>query len=240
MGLPTQENVPELYLAVAPDHRTVYAAGFNGLYKTTDAGLTWSLAFQPPAQDQNSEVTGVALDPRNPAHIWLGTVVSGVYRSTDAGHTWAHVGGSGFPPHAWVTALAVSPFDGRLVYVSTINGLYRTSDNGKTWRAVSGPWSPGPAGTIYGVTFDPVQRRHLYVGAYYGVFVSRDGGQTWTAGAGLARGGPLIVSASHPGLAYTVGGHVHRTTDGGSTWHVWGGGDLLDEDRITNLAGYLP
>src|SRR5205085_4151098 len=35
-------------------------------------------------------------------------------------------------------------------------------------------------------------------------------------------------------------GHVYRTTDGGSTWHVWDGGDLLDEDRITKLAGYLP
>jgi hypothetical protein len=61
-------------------------------------------------------------------------------------------------------------------------------------------------------------------------------------------GGPLIVSSSHPGLAYvvsafsgiTVDGRVYRTTDGGSTWHVWDGGDLLDEDRLTNLAGYLP
>jgi hypothetical protein len=107
-----------------------------------DAGLTWSQSFQPPAQD--NEATGVALDPRHPAHIWLGTVVSGVYRSTDAGHTWAHVGGKGFLPHVWVYALAVSPYDSRLVYVSTIKGLYRTSDDGKTWSAVSGPWSLRP------------------------------------------------------------------------------------------------
>ena len=96
VGLPTQTNVPEFYLAVAPDQRTVYAAGDYGLYKTTDAGLTWSQAFQPPAQDD--QATGVSLDPRHPAHIWLGTVVSDVYPSTDAGQTWAHVGGRGFPP----------------------------------------------------------------------------------------------------------------------------------------------
>jgi photosystem II stability/assembly factor-like uncharacterized protein len=90
------------------------------------------------------------------------------------------------------------------------------------------------------VAFDPVHSQHLYVSANDGVFVSRDGRQTWTAGAGLSMGGPLIVSASHAGLAYTVGGHVYRTTDGGSTWQVWDGGDMLDEDRITNLAGYLP
>ena len=95
----------------------------------------------------------MALDPRHPAHIWLGTFGSGVYRSTDAGQTCAHVGGKGFPPHVWVYALAVSPYDSRLVYVSTIKGLYRTSDNGKTWSAVSGPWLPCPDGTIYGVTF---------------------------------------------------------------------------------------
>jgi photosystem II stability/assembly factor-like uncharacterized protein len=237
-GLPTQTNVPEFYLAVAPDQRTVYAAGDYGLYKTTDAGLTWSQSFQPPAQDD--QATGMALDPRHPAHIWLGTVVSGVYRSTDAGQTWAHVSGKGFPPHAWVYALAVSPYDSRVVYVSTIKGLYRTSDDGKTWSAVSGPWSRRPDGTMYGVTFDPVHSHHLYVSGNVGVFVSRDGGQTWTAGAGLSSGGPLIVSSSHPGLVYTAGGHVYRTTDGGSTWQAWDGGDLLDEDRITNLAGYLP
>jgi photosystem II stability/assembly factor-like uncharacterized protein len=77
------------------------------------------------------------------------------YRSTDAGQTWAHVGGKGFPPHAWVYAL-------------------------------------------------------------------------W------------IVSSSYPGPAYTAREHVYRTTEGGSTWQVWDGGDLPDEDRITNLAGYLP
>jgi hypothetical protein len=46
------------------------------------------------------------------------------------------------------------------------------------------------------------------------------GGQTWTAGAGLSRGGPLIVSSSYPGPAYTAREHVYRTTEGGSTWQV--------------------
>jgi hypothetical protein len=98
----------------------------------------------------------------------------------------------------------------------------------------------GTNGSIYGIAFDPVHSQHLYVSANDGVFVSRNGGQTWTAGAELSRGGPLILSSSHPGLAYTVGGRVYRTTDGGSTWHVWDGGDLLEEDRVTGLAGYLP
>lgn len=51
---------------------------------------------------------------------------------------------------------------------------------------------------------------------------------------------PLIASSSHPGLAYTVGAHVYRTTDGGSTWQEWDGGDLLSDDRMSNVAGYLP
>jgi photosystem II stability/assembly factor-like uncharacterized protein len=68
-----------------------------------------------------------------------GDVGSGVYRSNDGGQSWTHVGGSGFPLHAWVYALAVSPFDGRLVYVPTLKGLYRTSDAGTTWHEVSGP-----------------------------------------------------------------------------------------------------
>jgi photosystem II stability/assembly factor-like uncharacterized protein len=85
-GLAAQTNI-----AVAPDQRTVYVAGDTGLYKTTDAGLTWSQSFQPSEQDY--QATAVALDPWHPVDIWLGTFGSGVYRSTDAGQTWAHVGG---------------------------------------------------------------------------------------------------------------------------------------------------
>jgi photosystem II stability/assembly factor-like uncharacterized protein len=115
-GVAAQTNI-----AVAPDQRTVYAAGDGGLYKTTDARLTWSQSFQPSEQDY--QATAVALDPRHPSDTWMGTFGSGVDRSTDAGQTWAHVGGKGFPLHAWVYALAVSPYDGRLVYVSTIKWL---------------------------------------------------------------------------------------------------------------------
>ena len=78
------------------------AGGDRGLYKTTDGGKTWKAVL---AISENTGVTDVAFDPRNPdvvyaaayqrrRHVWTlidGGPESGMYRSTDAGATWRKI-----------------------------------------------------------------------------------------------------------------------------------------------------
>lgn len=242
-GLPG-DNIAVLGLVVAPDQRTIYAANEGAVYKTTNAGVSWSSVFEPSEQDY--VVEAVALDPRRPDHLWAGTEGSGLFRSMDAGRHWTRVQGIGFPANALIAAITPSPTDSADVYVSTQNDdVYRTRDGGAHWSTVHGPWehgSAGSAGDISDITFDPLQPGHIYAGASDGEYVSRDNGVSWSKGRGPAAGDyAVVVSRSHPGLAYLISEPVvYRTVDGGLSWQPWDGGDLRVDDDVVALAGDAP
>src|SRR5215207_7396029 len=75
------------------------ATATGGLWKTTNAGTTWT-----PLTDSLDvwSVGAVAVAPSNPKVVYMGTGEAnprnsvswgdGVYRSTDAGKTWTHLG----------------------------------------------------------------------------------------------------------------------------------------------------
>src|SRR5688572_21762184 len=88
-------------IAVHPtDSRTWYVTvASGGVWKTTNAGTTWSPIFD----SQGSYSIGcVAIDPHDPLTVWIGTGENnsqrsvgygdGVYRSTDGGRTWESMG----------------------------------------------------------------------------------------------------------------------------------------------------
>ena len=88
-------------IAVHPTDRSTWyvAVGSGGLWKTTNAGTTWTPVFD----DQPSYSIGsVALDPNSPDVVWVGTGEtvsgrhvawgSGIYRSRDGGRTWENMG----------------------------------------------------------------------------------------------------------------------------------------------------
>ncbi|MGD8728007.1 MAG: hypothetical protein PVH40_10200, partial [Gemmatimonadales bacterium] len=88
-------------IAIHPDDASVWyvAVGSGGVWMTRNAGTTW----RPIFDDQSSYSIGsIALDPSNPATVWVGTGENiggrhvgygdGVYKSTDGGTTWRNMG----------------------------------------------------------------------------------------------------------------------------------------------------
>ncbi|RXM22272.1 hypothetical protein EO238_24710, partial [Citrobacter sp. AAK_AS5] len=75
------------------------AVGSGGVWKTDNAGTTWTPIFD--AQPTYS-IGCLTLDPSNPEIVWVGTGENvsgrhvgygdGVYRSPDGGKTWQQMG----------------------------------------------------------------------------------------------------------------------------------------------------
>ena len=104
-------------------------AATAGLYKTTDGGKTWKAVL---TISENTGVTDVAFDPRNPdvlyaaayqrrRHVWTlidGGPESAIYRSMDAGQSWRKIN-KGLPDgDKGRIGLAVSPVNPDVVYAT--------------------------------------------------------------------------------------------------------------------------
>ena len=116
--------------AVHPtDQRIIYAASASGgLWKTVNAGASWTPIFEKQGSVSMGAVT---LDPKDPNTVWLGTgeqnnvrsslYGDGVYRSKDGGTTWEHMG---LKESRHVGRILVHPNDSNTVYVAALGSLW--------------------------------------------------------------------------------------------------------------------
>ena len=210
------------------------AVGSGGVWKTTNAGITWTPIFD----DQPSYSIGtVTIDPNNPDVVWVGTGENvsgrhvgwgdGVYRSRDAGRSWENMG-LGESQH--IGKILVDPRNSDVVFVAAEGplwsaggdrGLYKTTDGGETWRLVleieknTGvtdiEFAPANPDVIYAAAYQ--RRRHIWSllggGPESGIHKSLDGGESWRR---MDRGLPsgdigkigLAVTPADPELVYAT------------------------------------
>src|SRR5215469_16315719 len=123
-----------------------FGAVDGGVWKTTNAGLTWVPVFdgQPVAS-----IGALAVAPSNPLIIYAGTGESdirsdlasgdGVYKSVDGGKTWMNVG---LRETRQIRRIVVDPKDPDIVYAGALGhaygpnperGVFKSADGGKTW-----------------------------------------------------------------------------------------------------------
>jgi photosystem II stability/assembly factor-like uncharacterized protein len=132
---------------VPGDSTTFYFGGVDGgIWKTTNAGVTWSPTFdgQPIAS-----IGALAVAPSDPNIIYVGTGESdirsdlssgnGVYRSSDAGRTWTHLG---LEDTRQISRIVIDPRDSQTVYVGALGhaygpnaerGIFKSTDGGAHW-----------------------------------------------------------------------------------------------------------
>ena len=181
----------------------------GGVWKTIDAGRTWFPVFDDPPQPVAS-IGALAVAPSAPDVMYVGTGEStlrdsagfgnGVYKSTDAGRTWTHLGLS---ETQHIGKIAVDPRNPEVVFVAAIGhlyaanpdrGVFRSKDGGRTWQKVL--YKDDNVGAVE-VVIDPTNSRVIYAGL-------------WNT-----RRPPWFTYAPTNG----PGGGIHKSTDGGSTWH---------------------
>jgi photosystem II stability/assembly factor-like uncharacterized protein len=110
---------------------TAYAGTTNGLFRTTDAGISWQ-RIENGLSDNYISV--LLIDPTNPAVLYAGTR-KGVHKTADAGDTWARANNGLTTLN--IRAMALSPLNPQTVFAGTNgSGLFRSSDGAQTWQHV--------------------------------------------------------------------------------------------------------
>jgi photosystem II stability/assembly factor-like uncharacterized protein len=187
------------------DPSTFYVATATaGIYKTTNAGTTFTPVFD---HEGSASVGDVAIAPTDPNMVWAGTGENnnrqssswgdGVYKSTDGGRTWTNMG---LRDSRQIARIIVDPVDFNVVHVAALGdlwsaggerGVYKTTDGGRTWKRTLHVDDDTGATEL---VMDPLNNKTLYAATY----------QRRRAQWGMNGGGP--------------GSGIWKSTDGGETW----------------------
>ena len=218
---------PTRALAIDPvTPTTVYAgAGFalfggevlgDGVFKSTDGGASWSRANIGLV---GSDINVIAVDPKTPATVYVGTLFDGVFKTTTGGASWirSNTGLKAAP----VNSLAVAATSPDHLYVGVYSergtAVLRSTDGADTWTA-TGLALVDVLG-VAELAVDPSNPKTIYMGGLTGVFKSIDGGDTWTLNN---LGTNAVTIAIDPKVTTTLyvgtGGGVYKSTDGAATW----------------------
>lgn len=179
----------------------------GGLWKTTDAGVSWENISD--GYFKTSSVGAVAVAESDPNVVYVGmgehaprgvmtSYGDGVYKSTDAGKTWKKVG---LDKTRHISMIRIHPQNPDLVYVaaqgalhgpSEERGVYKSADGGATWKKVLYADENSGASDL---SMDMTNPRILYAalwdhrrlpwqmvsgGPGSGLYKSVDGGENWT------------------------------------------------------------
>jgi photosystem II stability/assembly factor-like uncharacterized protein len=151
----------------------------GGLYRSEDAGKTWSRLSGSglPEGDWGRIGVDVAPDGKR-VYALIQAKKAGLYRSDDGGNTWALENADPrLTSRAWYfNSITIDPRNPDVIYVPNV-ALYRSEDGGKTISVVRG----APGGDDYHQLWvDPKNSSSMVLGTDQGTTVSLDRGQTWS------------------------------------------------------------
>jgi photosystem II stability/assembly factor-like uncharacterized protein len=228
-----------------PNNRQSSTIG-NGMYKSIDAGRTWTHIGLSDTQS----IGRVVVDPKDPNVVYVAAVghlfgpnkERGLFKTTDGGATWTNT--KFIDENTGFIDVAMDPSDSRVLYATSYqrrrvpwgfsgggpgSGLWKTSDAGKSWTQVAG--SGFPEGTV-GRLGVAVSRSKPNV-----IYAQIEVGPSPGTGAGVSHAGGKATDAQ-PGQGGGGGGGgqqqqqqqdrppdpkqsgVWRSDDRGKTWRI--------------------
>jgi hypothetical protein len=199
----------------------VVAATQNGLYRSTNSGVTWTHLY-------TGKFTDVVLGA-TPGVMYAGVEGLGIGKSTNAGLTFGLLGG-GLPTTGFGRiAVATAPSATGTVYAAfakspdgTFYGLYRTTDGGTTWAAVTATNATCKTQCWYDMTIsvDPLSSLVVYFGGF-DLFRSTDGGATFTdisASFHVDHHAFAFDPTANTTIFAGSDGGIFKSTNSGTTW----------------------
>ena len=225
----------------------------NGMYKSTNAGKTWTHLGLEDIQ----QIGGLAIDPKNENRVFVAALghpygpnkERGVYSTTDGGKTWIKV--LYIDENTGAIQVTIDPNNSNIIYADMWagrqgpwengawngkeSGLFKSTDGGATWKKLTAglPTTAQGLGRI-GFCIAPSNSNRLYAtvdaGKYGGIYRSDDAGETWAninADERLwGRGGDFAevkVDPKNADIVYSANVVTWKSIDAGKTWSAFRG-----------------
>jgi len=225
----------------------------NGVYKSTDAGKTWTHM----GLDQTGRIGRIVVNPKNPDVALvcaLGRATGpqqerGVYRTADGGRHWDRVLFAN--ENTGCSGLAMDPHNPRMLFAAMWqmemhtwgefsggpgSGLYASHDGGATWTQINGHGLPKPPLGKMDVAVAPTDSNRVYAlietKSQGSLWRSDDAGEHWRAvnydRRLIGRAGyyiRLAVSSGNENEVYVANSSFFQSLDGGQNFRQvrWGG-----------------
>jgi photosystem II stability/assembly factor-like uncharacterized protein len=227
---PTNDNI--IYAGTGTPTGGVGGGGDEagvGIYKSTDAGLNWTLLPGSP----KLATTQLEVNPASPNIVYYAST-SGVTRSDDGGATWTGVLSMG-----GYTSIVLDPNNPAIIYAGGGGAIEKSIDSGKTWTALPSGYPTGPlmilgmsrvsSDTIYlstgqgnGNIAQGGSQREVGTGST--LALSTNAGQTWTVkssnldylGEQAFYANALAVNPANPSVVVAGGLDIAASTQGGT------------------------
>lgn len=217
----------------------------DGVYKSTDAGKTWTNVGLGDTQ----QIGKVRVHPSDPdlvyvaalGHVYGPNEERGVFRSRNGGKTWEKI--LYVNNKTGAVDISMDPRNSRVLYATTWqvlrmpwgiqstgagSAIYKSTDGGDTWKKLASGLPKGDMGKI-GVAVSPADSNRVYAtieASDGGVYRSDDAGQTWRLMNDnfSLRGrqfyyGHIFADPQELDTVYTFSSKdFFKSTDGGKSW----------------------
>ena len=252
-------------LALAPSNPNIVYVGTgeqlqgNGVYKSTDAGATWT---NVGLRETNS-ISSLIVDPKDPDVVLVGAIGPfgagedrGVFKTTDGGKSWKKVFFK--DARTAIFDMNADPDDARNVYAATGtlrfspadprpdgsgSTIYRSNDEGETWQAVGGEGLPKEYRGRVGIAVAPgTGGKRVYAIIAQGFYRSDDAGEHWqkstndTRVLGSGYFSRVFVDPKNADVVYVMQTACYRSVDGGKTFTGFKGEPSGEDDHVMWIA----
>jgi photosystem II stability/assembly factor-like uncharacterized protein len=219
-----QSRPDVVYLGTGEPNNSRSTYGGNGMYKSVDAGKTWTKAGLPNA----GRIGRIVVHPKNPdivfvaasGHLYSENPDRGVYRSTDGGKSWTKTLDHKVDGRAiGAIDIAMDPVNPNVLYAATYDkvrkpwtfgeggpgsALFKSTDAGASWRQMTSGLPTGMLGRI-------------------GLSIARSDPKTVYAVIENANSRTIAADERRKRLAQgfgdgSIGDELYRSDDAGATW----------------------
>ena len=209
IGWITEHSISGSCIGIDPvDSNNLFFGSSTHLFKTTDAGTSWTSAYTHRTPNgywqgagfETTVVDAIAVDPNSSSNVYVGYWDIGFLKSIDGGFSFKKAT-EGMFYDANTFDIIVDPDNSDIIYATggwweeNKGSVYKSNDKAATWTAIN---IGLPDAQVWSIAIDkntPISARTLYAASYEnGIYKSTNSGTSWTAiNNGLGVSGNLQV-----------------------------------------------